>query len=150
MTTQRVELPAWECADLLRSRSIGRICVIDHGYPVALPVNYQLVGTNDDLHFVVRTSPDSILGGYEGLASLELDEIALDPVTNTGTAWSVIARGNLRGMPGEHELPDPHPLIEADRERWITLQVSAITGRRFTARPDPDGETVIWQGEPPS
>jgi len=141
MSAHGVELPAWECLELLRSRPVGRICVVDHGYPIAIPVNYEVVGTNNSLQVVVRTAPETILGRYEGLGSLEVDDIALD----TGTAWSVIVRGTLHRVLGAHELADPHPLIDSDRQRWVTLQMSAITGRRFTVRQDEESGTVDWQ-----
>lgn len=141
MNTRYVALAAWECTELLRSRPIGRLCVIDHGYPLAIPVNYRVSGTGDTLHVIVRTSPSSILGNYVGLASLEVDEITLEE----GSAWSVIMRGTLRQEAGQHELPDPEPLVDTDRDRWMKLTMAGISGRRFLVRSSPDGTAVHWQ-----
>ena len=40
------ELPTWECFELLAGRRIGHLCLVDGGYPIAVPVNYRVV--NDD------------------------------------------------------------------------------------------------------
>jgi hypothetical protein len=146
MSIHRVELPAWECADLLRSRSVGRICVIDHGYPVAIPVNYEVTDTDGALQVVVRTAPETILGRYEGLGSIEVDDIPLDDGTlGEGTTWSVIGRGTVHRVSEANDLPDPHPIIDTSRERWITLRLSVTTGRRFTIRRDEATGNLDWK-----
>ncbi len=144
MDAQRIELTSWESTELLRTRSVGRVCVIDHGYPLAIPINYQVVGSKDDVSIVVRTAPHTILGRYEGLASLEVDDVDLE----FGTAWSVILRGTLRRIAGEHALPDPSRLVTDNRQQWITLTKSAISGRRFVVRKAVDGFSVAWQLAP--
>lgn len=149
MSTERVELSARESTALLRSRSVGRICLIDHGYPVAIPVNYQIVGGDDDrivAQVVMRTAPDTLLGRYEGLGSLEVDDVTLD----RGSAWSVIVRGHIRPQFDADQLPDPQPLVDTDRERWMTLSVLATSGRRFAVHRSNDGHTVLWRAEKPS
>ncbi|HUF99294.1 MAG TPA: pyridoxamine 5'-phosphate oxidase family protein [Ilumatobacter sp.] len=147
MTTQRMALQAWESTELLRSRSVGRICVIDHGFPVAIPINYEVVGNNDDARLVerivIRTAPDTIVGRYEGLGSIEVDDIDFE----SSTAWSVIVRGTIAPTVGDHDLPDPEPLVDTNRERWMTLSVSAITGRRFAVHRATDGHSVVWRAE---
>jgi hypothetical protein len=146
MSTHRVELPAWECAELLRSRSVGRICVIDHGYPIAIPVNYEVMGVDGALQIVVRTAPETILGRYEGLGSIEVDDIPVDDGTLAeGSTWSVIGRGTVHRVSEATELPDPRPIVDTSRERWITLQLSATTGRRFTIRRDEETGNLDWE-----
>jgi len=146
MSTRRVELPAWECVELLRTRSIGRICVIDHGYPIAIPVNYEVMGDDGALQIVVRTAPESILGRYEGLGSLEVDDIPIDDGTLAeGTTWSVFGRGTVHRVSESNDLPDPRPIIDTSRERWITLHLSATTGRRFTIRRDEETGNLDWK-----
>ncbi len=144
MSAEHYEIPTWECLDLLRSESIGRICIIEHGYPLALPVNYRIIGTQDASTVVIRTARDTMIGRYEGLTSLEVDEITLQD----GTAWSVIVRGSLRRVIGGHSLPDPMPIITEGRYQWVTLDVASISGRRFITRPADDGFSVEWQTEP--
>jgi len=141
----RSEMPDWECQRLLGEATIGRLCVIDDGYPLAFPVNYQQVvsanpqGGSRHL-LVVRTSPGAALARCEGLASLETDQI--DPVSRR--AWSVIARGRLRRTSGIHDLPDPGPWIDDGRSQWVVLEVTATSGRRFQASTSADGYVVDW------
>jgi uncharacterized protein len=141
----RSEMPGWECQQLLAETSIGRLCVIDDGYPLAFPVNYQQVaGANPQggvRHLlVVRTAPGATLARCEGLASLEIDQI--DPVTRR--AWSVIARGRLRRTSDVHDLPDPGPWIDDGRSQWVVLEVTATSGRRFHASTSDEGYVVDW------
>lgn len=144
MGMERFELQAWECDSLLRSQHIGRLCVIDHGYPLALPVNYRTVGSGADSQVVVRTAPGTLLGRYDGPASFEVDDI--DEAART--AWSVIVRGMLRHVSGAHELPDPEPWLTVDRHHWMVLSPVAMSGRRFVGTTGSDGFTVEWELAP--
>jgi uncharacterized protein len=137
---QRFEVPRWECYALLRHEGVGRLCIIDHGCPVAFPVNYRMEGDDAEIRAVVRTAPGTLMGEYEGPASLEVDHIDLA----AGTAWSVIVRGTAQHVIGTHTLPDPHPLVADGRDRWIQLRPSMITGRRFTVKVSADGFPVEW------
>jgi hypothetical protein len=141
MGAQRCELPTWESMDLLRARGVGRVCIIEQGCPLAIPINYRVVGDGCDVRVVIVTAPDTMLGRYEGLGSLEVDEVDLDK----GSAWSVIARGVLIREPDSSLLPDTHPLLSEGRYRWMTLRVTAVSGRRFNVRPATGGLAVDWQ-----
>ncbi len=140
MSTERVEVPAWESLSLIRSQNVGRICVVDHGFPIALPVNFKTIGPDDACQLVIRTGPATIIGRYEGPASLEVDSVD----ENAREAWSVIVRGTLRHVTGAHGLPDSGPWLEG-RHHWMVLTVTAITGRRFVAHPGTEGFSVDWQ-----
>ena len=137
---QRFDVPKWECYALLRHEGVGRLCIIDHGCPIAFPINYRMDGDDDEIRVVVRTAPGTLIGEYEGPASLEVDQIDLP----AGTAWSVIVRGATQHVVGTHTLPDPHPLVSDARERWVQLRPTMISGRRFTVRPSADGFPVEW------
>lgn len=139
MSVDRFELPQWECNELARSAPFGRLCVNDNGMPIAFPVNFRFANPDESDEVVVRTSASSIIGNYEGPASLEVDNIDLDG----NDAWSVLIRGTLRRVRGEHHLVDPRPLLD-DRHLWMVLKVSAISGRRFSVRRAPDGFSVEW------
>jgi len=142
MSTQRFELTKRECLELLRTHAVGRLCIVEHGYPLAVPISYTI--SDDEHQIVVRTSPDTMLGRYVGLSSLEVDSIDLV----IGTAWSVMVRGTVRRALGTFELPDPKPLITEARTQWITLDIDAISGRKFDVRPSDDGFSVDWQIAP--
>jgi hypothetical protein len=141
MTVEHHELLYWESVELLRASKVGRLCILEAEYPVAVPVNYRLVDSDASHAIVVRTAPTTMLARYEGPASLEVDEIDLDG----GTAWSVIARGRLHRLVGEHSLPDPEPIISIDRLQWMMLSITAVSGRRFTVQSASDGFSVEWQ-----
>jgi hypothetical protein len=141
MSTAAHELPSWESFELLRTATIGRLCVIEHGYPIAVPVNFRIIERDGEQVVVVRTAPNTLVARYRGPASLEVDHIDLEG----GSAWSVIVRGELRRVLGEHSLPDPQPLLTVDRHQWLTLRVMATSSRRFTIEPSDDGYSVEWQ-----
>ncbi len=143
MSVQRLEIPAWDCWSLLAPQSIGRLVIIDHGCPIALPVNIRAIGRDDAHLIVVRTSPGSLLGRYEGPASIEVDEI--DQAARR--AWSVLVRGTVHHATDHHGLPDPGPWITDDRTHWLVLEATSISGRRFTGRPSADGYSVEWEIE---
>jgi nitroimidazol reductase NimA-like FMN-containing flavoprotein (pyridoxamine 5'-phosphate oxidase superfamily) len=141
MGTSRFEVPQWECLELLKSETVGRLCVVEHDYPLAFPINYRVVGTAEATRVVYRTAPRAAVGRYEGPASLEIDQI--DP--RGLDAWSVIVRGTLRGVRDNEVLPDTRPLVSDGRDQWMSLNVCAISGRRFTSVPANDGFSVEWQ-----
>jgi hypothetical protein len=138
------DLPSWDAISLLRSRRHGRLCVIDHGTPIALPVNFKVIGRDADLQIVIRTGPTSLLSRYEGLSSFEVDDI--DEVRQR--AWSVVVRGALRHVSADPELPDPEPWVAGDRARWLLLDVQSVTARRFTGTASADGFAVEWTLQP--
>jgi uncharacterized protein len=139
MTAARVEVANWECIELLTSQTVGRLCIVDHGYPLAFPLNYRVL--HDPTRIVFRTNPTSAIGQYAGPASFEVDQIdALGP-----RAWSVIVRGTLRRAIEHHELPDTHPLVTTGRFQWLVLEATSMSGRRFTAQQHEDAFAVEWQ-----
>ncbi len=141
MTATAYELPAWESFQLLRTATIGRLCVIEHGYPIAVPVNYRILERDGEHIVVVRTAPHTLVARYRGLASLEVDHIDLEG----GEAWSVIVRGELHRVLGEHTLPDPQPMVTVDRNQWLTLRIDSMSARKFMIESSDDGFSVEWQ-----
>jgi len=140
MPAEHHELQKRESLELLGSMHLGRLCVVDGDFPVAVPINYCITDQDGTVIAVMRTSPNSMLGRIEGPASLEVDDIDV----SGGTAWSVIARGQLRRVLGQHSLPDPLPIVSVDRRQWLRLSISAVSGRRFTIHAA-DGFSVEWQ-----
>ena len=141
MTATAHELPAWECYDLLRDHGVGRLCLVDGGYPIAVPINYRVLDDESERRLVVRTLPNSMVGRYHGPCALEVDDIDLV----RGRAWSVIARGVAEPVHGNHRLPDPEPIVAGNRDRWLLIEVAAISGRRFVVADAADGCSVEWQ-----
>jgi len=135
------ELQEWQSLELLRETQVGRLCIVESDYPVALPVNYVIDQQDGSPIAVVRAAPNSVLDHFEGHASLEIDDIDV----GRSSAWSVIARGNLTRVLGAHSLPDPHPILSIDRRQWLVLTISAMSGRRFRIEPAADGCSVERQ-----
>jgi nitroimidazol reductase NimA-like FMN-containing flavoprotein (pyridoxamine 5'-phosphate oxidase superfamily) len=140
MTAEHHELQTWESLELLSSTHVGRLCVLEGEYPIAIPINYRISDRDGSATATIRTAPNSVLGRVEGPASLEVDDIDLDG----GTAWSVIARGHLHRVIGQHSSADPLPIVSGCRQ-WMQLSISAMSGRRFTIHAAGDGFAVEWQ-----
>ena len=141
MAATAYELPHHECVDLANRQTVGRLCIVDHGYPLAFPVNYRLTRADDVVNIVMRVSPRAAIGAYHGPASFEVDRIDLD----RGNAWSVIVRGQLRNSTDTDRLPETFPMVPEGRYQWKVLEVAAISGRRFSGTVDTGCFSVDWQ-----
>ena len=137
-----ITLTMAETMERLRSEAVGRICIDVDGYPVAVPINYIVDDTIDGPRIAVRTAPNTKIGSYHGLASLEVDRV--DPAG--GRAWSVIVRGDLHPLFWRKPNEDTHPFVSDRRTRWMELTIVALSGRRFVA--DASAFAVEWQLEP--
>ena len=62
----RYHIPRSECIERLAAESVGRLCFIDHGYPLAFPVNYRLVDPRRADRIVFRTSSTALLAALRG------------------------------------------------------------------------------------
>ena len=131
MTASHVVLMRHEALELLRRHDVGRLCVVDGEYPIAVPVNYRLHQDGANQVVVIQTAPTATVARATGNASLEVDDIDLA----AGAAWSVIARGVLKRAHGDHGLPSTDPVVTADRDQWLTLDIVAVSGRRFHVPP---------------
>ena len=138
-----LEMPAWECHQLLREHSVGRVCVVTAGHPVAFPISYCVAGEAGSTtpSLLMRTRPDGLIAQALGPASLEIDHI--DAVQ--GTAWSVIVRGTLVPIHDRAGLPVPQPWLRDDRHAWLAIEPQVVSGRRFVAIGDDDTFAVDWE-----
>jgi nitroimidazol reductase NimA-like FMN-containing flavoprotein (pyridoxamine 5'-phosphate oxidase superfamily) len=121
------------CIELLLSHNVGRIAFIDAEGPMLLPVNFRFVRRNGPHWVIIRTQPNSeIARAQGGTVALEIDDI--DVTAHRG--WSVVARGAVQPLE-EDDLTylrsrfDPGPWLD-DRDAWLLVRCSAITGRRVT------------------
>src|SRR5206468_10350409 len=110
-----------ECLRLLRSRSLGRVALVDDGQPVILPVNYAA----DDRAVVIRTAPGMKLRSAPMSAvAFEVDEVDAD----RGIAWSVVVRGVAyeithaldRLSEGLRQLVVT-PMAPGERSHWVAI-----------------------------
>lgn len=137
-------IPERESIELLHQETVGRLCIIEYGYPLAFPVNYRVMETGASFQIVVRTTPRAAIARYEGPSSFEVDHTDPDRLN----AWSVIVRGQLKRGVGLEELPNTYPLVTDGRFHWIVLDVTAISGRRFTNTEACAGFYVDWEPAP--
>ena len=135
------ELTKSQCAVLLGSETIGRLCVVEAGYPVAFPVSYRLlVDALGAMHIIFHTRPESTLDAVGTPVGFQIDGI--DKFRRTG--WSVLCRGELGDVRSETAPAwlkswDPHPWVGA-RDAWLYLTVERVTGRELV---HPNNEWAI-------
>lgn len=123
-----------ECVVLLREQQVGRLAVVSHGRPLIFPVNYAMDGDA----VVFRTAPGSKFDGAvrETAVSFEIDE--LDVARREG--WSVVVSGRAEEVVSEsHKARLRHlplrPWAAGDKDHWLTITPTSITGRRVTPAP---------------
>ena len=127
-------MPLEECLGLLSTHQVGRLCVVENGYPVAFPVNYRIVPNVDGgAAIVVRTRMGSVLDQDDTPVGFEIDGV--DSQTETG--WSVVVRGRLHHADASSTPPwlhswDPRPWI-GPSDSWLYFTPIEITGRRLVA-----------------
>jgi nitroimidazol reductase NimA-like FMN-containing flavoprotein (pyridoxamine 5'-phosphate oxidase superfamily) len=135
--TELEEIPEAECRELLARHTLGRVAITVDGQPQIFPVNYAI----DDRVIVFRTAPGTKLASAPMSAvAFEIDEY--DVATLAG--WSVMAQGLA------HEITDAvdrtsevarslpvSPVAPGEKEHWVAIHPSKVTGRRFSARAKP-------------
>jgi len=120
-----------ECRTLMSTHGVGRVAVSTAHGPALVPVNYEVV--DDAIAF--RTAPDSVPAAAVGSeVAFEVDHV--DEAMSQG--WSVLVVGPAR------EVTDPDavrklvdrahttPWPGGEREMWVSIQPTRITGRRIT------------------
>jgi nitroimidazol reductase NimA-like FMN-containing flavoprotein (pyridoxamine 5'-phosphate oxidase superfamily) len=131
------ELSYDECLALLRASPVGRVAVVDQGFPIVLPVNFRLAEAAGRTWIALRTRPGNVIDRAPLHAAFEIDGI--DPVHEVG--WSVLVRGTLHHVDpdsaGFAERFDPLPWILEDRHSWLVIEPFSITGRRLHASDTP-------------
>jgi nitroimidazol reductase NimA-like FMN-containing flavoprotein (pyridoxamine 5'-phosphate oxidase superfamily) len=122
---------AYECLDLLRQGSVGRVAVVVDQFPVVLPVNYRLAEMGGRRWVAIRTRPGNVLEQASMHAAFETDSI--DPMHRQG--WSVLVRGTLHHLgPASANFRqrfDPEPWMAAERDAWLAIEPFSITGRQL-------------------
>lgn len=118
-----------DCVTLLRGQSVGRVAVVDNGFPVVLPINYRLVETSGPLRIALRTRPGNVIDRAPMPVALEIDRV--DAGEHEG--WSVVVRGTLHHVDPDaadfRERFDPQPWLDDERDAWLIIEPFSITGR---------------------
>jgi transcriptional regulator with XRE-family HTH domain len=131
MNPQLRDLDLDECAARLSTHGVGRIALPTPDGPAVVPVNYDVI---DDA-IVFRTAPGSVLAAAAGAdVAFEVDH--LDEAMSQG--WSVLAAGPARVVTEPdaiRRLADrahTTPWAGGERELWVSIQPTRLTGRRIT------------------
>lgn len=121
-----------ECQQLISQGGIGRVVYLAGRGPVALPVNFKMLGGD----VVFRTEPSSSLrvATEKAVISFEVDRID----DALGEGWSVLLTGEGRAItePKEQaivESLDISPWAEGNRDVYVRIAPNQVTGRRIRA-----------------
>jgi transcriptional regulator with XRE-family HTH domain len=121
-----------ECRALIRPGGVGRMLFVEAGRgPVAIPVNYRMDGDDVVFRTVGEMRLDSLRHG-----SVSFDVDHLDEALAEG--WSVLLTGTASVItePGELDRVQSlgiEPWAGGDRQTYIRLRVSQVTGRAIRA-----------------
>lgn len=127
------ELDLEECHALLRYGGVARVIFVADRGPVALPVNFRMLGED----IVFRTGDGSIRQAVSAGAALGFEIDRLDDALGEG--WSVLATGHGELVEDQAALEDIAALdirswAGADRPRVVRLRIDELTGRRIERR----------------
>ena len=127
------DLTAEACWSRLAQVPTGRLCFVDDGEPMVLPMNHVVDGHS----IVVRTALGSAPNNLGEGATVAFEADSTQPATCEG--WSVVVRGHLAEVTDAHELADVsrlplHPWASGRRDHYLRLRPWAITGREIRAR----------------
>jgi uncharacterized protein len=137
------------CLQLLAQRRVGRLAFVEEGgHPVVLPVNYLL----DRGSVLIRTGEGSKLAAAvrKARVAFEVDEIDED----LQIGWSVVVKGIADELWQGAELDRARalpltPWAPGDRQHYLIIMSSAVTGRRITwldGPPLPPPPSDLWYG----
>ena len=129
MNTAVTELSTSDCELLLSLYDIGRIAVIEDGYPLVFPINYKVVMVDARLVLAIRTRADNVIDHPGRSVCFEIDGV--DAGHDGG--WSVLVRGVLVEASPDPDL-DPNPIVDQDRDAWRIIVPTHISGRRVYSR----------------
>ena len=121
-----------DCLARLRAGRVGRFVYLDDLGPVAIPVNYAMVG--NDILIRVEGGAKKVAAGQDCIA-FEVDD--LDHTERAG--WSVVVRGIASEVPldrvpalfREEGAASPAPWALGVHNVWIRIRPTLITGRRL-------------------
>lgn len=129
------EIAAAECLAYLRPGGVGRFLYVAGRGPVAVPVNYRMLGDA----VIFRTGRDSGIAAAIGQQPVSFSVDHLDSVLAEG--WSVLVSGSARIVTDPDELDEVitlgiEPWAGGERDAYVRLTPGEITGRRIrTSRP---------------
>ncbi len=124
-----------ECLGLLATTEVGRVGVAVAGQPLIFPVNYVF----DAGSVIVRTGVGTLLSGASlAHVAFEIDDFDAD----ARSGWSVLVQGvghdvteSLDHKSERLQALEVSPWAPGDKPRLLRIDATAISGRRFGAKP---------------
>jgi uncharacterized protein len=129
VNSEALELSTGDCELLLASQEIGRIAVVDNGFPLVFPINYRMASFGGKLVIAIRTRTDNVIDRLGRPVCFEIDGI--DASHDGG--WSVLVRGTLVESSPDPDL-DTRPINSEGRDAWRVIVPTHISGRRVYNR----------------
>jgi transcriptional regulator with XRE-family HTH domain len=125
-------LSAAQCREYLAAGGVGRFLFMADRGPVAIAVNYRMLGED----IVFRTGRDTGAAGATQQPRVSFDVDHIDDVLGEG--WSVLVSGNASLVTAPSELEkvaalEITPWAGGERDTYIRIVASDITGRRIRA-----------------
>jgi transcriptional regulator with XRE-family HTH domain len=125
-------LSAAECRGYLAAGGVGRFLFTADRGPVAIPVNYGMLG--DDIIFRSGSATSVPVGAGQPRVSFDVDH--LDDALAEG--WSVLVSGQATLITDPAELKQAQalgitPWAGGDRDTFIKIVAREVTGRRIRA-----------------
>jgi hypothetical protein len=124
------DLDRQACEELIRGGGVGRVVFQEPRGPVALPVNFRVLG--DDVIFC--TAPTAALVQSLGQARVSFEVDHIDDALGEG--WSVLISGEAHAISdtAERELAralGATPWAGGDRDVYVRIVPAEVTGRRI-------------------
>jgi hypothetical protein len=121
-----------QCEELLSDAGVGRVGITIGALPVVLPINYGVL--DGDVVFATTDGTKLDAAVRNAVVAFEVDSI--DELAQDG--WSVLVVGTA------HEVTDPsmierisalgvRPWVGGQRDRWVRIERSVVTGRRIVS-----------------
>lgn len=125
-----LDLPEYECWELVAAMHVGRVAWCQDGAPTVLPVN--IVVHEEAIWF--RSSGSSGIARHADGSRLAIEVDDFDDFNRAG--WSVLIRGVGEQVAyglGPDSLGEPEPWPEGNRSLLVRVVPTMITGRRLLA-----------------
>lgn len=138
MDTKRADqmeiLDESECLRLLGSAQVGRLGIAIMNVPDIFPVNFLV----DEGTVVFRTAEGTKFAAAVLGTAVAFEVDGYDP--DAGEAWSVVVKGQAVEIEDMYELFDVEelplfPWHKSPKSRFVRIQSTEITGRRFRVDP---------------
>jgi transcriptional regulator with XRE-family HTH domain len=126
------DLSATECRGYLMPGGVGRFLFTAGRGPVAIPVNYRMLG--QDIVFRTNRTAGAAAGAQLPRVSFDVDHID----DALGEGWSVLVSGDAHLVTDPAELEQVTalgitPWAGGERDTYVRLSAREITGRRIRA-----------------